>query len=86
MTLSAGWRGRLAGTSGEGIRAKAGSAVAPTIKLATGNKIAGLIASFRISIFLRFFISNLRAILFEESQLGPISNANFAFARLQKVE
>src|SRR4029077_5983237 len=60
MTLSAGWSGRLAGTLGGGIRAKAGSANAPTIKLATGDIIAGLIASFSISIFLRFFISNLR--------------------------
>jgi hypothetical protein len=74
MTLSAGWSGRLAGISGGGIRAKAGSANAPTIKLATGDIIAGLIASFSISIFLRFFILNLRGVPPEKSPVVPIPN------------
>jgi hypothetical protein len=74
MTLSAGWSGRLAGISGGGIRAKAGSANAPMIKLATGDIIAGLIASFSISIFLRFFISNLRGVPPEKSPVVPIPN------------
>jgi hypothetical protein len=86
MRLSAGWSGRLAGTLGGGIKAKAGSANVLTIKAATGDIIAGLTTSLGISIFLRFFISNLGAILLEESQLVPISKPNFAFARLQKVE
>jgi hypothetical protein len=60
-------------------------ASAPAIKLATGNTIAGLIAGFRMSIFLRFFISNLLKFLLRISVV-LIPNLTLPLRAVAKVE